>query len=135
MIYFDTELGMLANTERFELDERDQELVAARQKKRHNLGGIAEGDILILTNGDRRRAAAVYDDSVQPSSGAFPSIHLNSGGTGSFSGGLDRAIPLIHWCCVGIDTADFWIFHHDLPGAGRGVDCKIRVHVWRQESW
>jgi hypothetical protein len=138
-------------------DEKDRELLIQREAKRSLLigpqvgdyvifpdslgGGIRQfthywqddlkGDSLQTTVGSHKRA----DGTVHPCAGDV-SFYIDRDGECNFSGSLDKAIPKdkIFPSYNGTNQAlrygNVWFFHHDVPGAHRGVHAMITFKIW-----
>lgn len=114
-------------------DEKDAEIRNDRVENRRELDGPQVGDWIELRDGTRVQIAYVWEDRVQPRSVTCGgSVFLCESGRGSFSGGLDPAIPLDRIEKTGeMREAAFWFFHHGFSGAQRGVKTTVEVPVWK----
>ena len=111
-------------------DERDTEILQAREAAYNARQGPRVGDFIRRQDGQLARFSHDWGDGLQSSAGG--SFYLGNG-YGSFSGSLDPMIPqdriqptgelLLGW---------FWFFHHDFAGAGRGVNCEMLCRVYRE---
>lgn len=120
----------------FPLDDRNREIVAAALKLYWEPSRYAAypqvGDFVLTDPASRRlaRIAYVHPDSIQVARGG--SFHLCRDGTASYSGGLlpadRRPLQLLPYDAR---PGLFWIFHHNLAGAGRGVEFEADRRVWR----
>lgn len=112
------------------LDARDHEIVAAAQAGRDQYQGPRIGDFVLFPTGELERFCQSLHDSLQTAPGG--SFYLHSGGSSSFSGGLN---PPTKKKALELTTASlpgrFWFFHHGVSGAGRGVDCDIPCRVYK----
>lgn len=121
------------------LDSRDQRLVDERMRARAVLEADDRplaGDLVRMPDGALRRIArhwrddSGWDGGVQLSAGGR--FHLTRSGDCSFSGTLDPTIPPGRLRLTGERApAPLWIFHHDIPGGGRGVDATAAFRVWQ----
>lgn len=115
---------------RFGLDARDAEILAERVKAFDQIAGPRVGDFVEFSNGVTHRFAHDWGErGLQTTAGG--SWYLGKGYV-SFSGGLDPCIPRDSLTDTG-DTreGDVWFFHHDLWGAGRGIDARVTFRVYR----
>ena len=110
------------------LDEKDQAIVLAILARRKNITTPKVGDWV----GSSHRIASISGDKIQLSNGKFGwSFHLYKDGLGDFSGGLEPPIQSNTLADNGeTREGSFWIFHHNVVGAHRGVHFKIPVSVW-----
>lgn len=116
-------------------DDRDAAILAERQRARDAIAGPRVGDYVRMPDGTLRRFTYAWGDGLQTTCAGFGcSFYLCASGHASYSGGLDPTIAREH--IVATDETRpgaFWFFHHDLAGAGRGVDvtAPCRVYVVR----
>jgi len=115
---------------RFEFDERDAAIRAERLIEWQARSGPRVGDFVRLANGELRRFAHHWGDSIQPTSKGGGSFYFFGSGM-SMSGGLDPAIPIERIVDTG-ETRDgwCWFFHHGFSGAHRGVDFTVPCRVY-----
>jgi hypothetical protein len=114
---------------RIELDNRDRAIIANRVTRRDEQTGPRVGDYIIFANGVTRRISHIwFDEKAQTSDdGRF---HLTDYGL-SFGGSLYLPVPLDSLTDIGqMRAGSAWIFHHDSPGADRGVDFAIDCRVY-----
>jgi hypothetical protein len=118
-----------------QFDERDEEILRAREAIFNRVAGPRVGDFLRTADGVLRFTHD-WGDSIQTTVRAKhpcygdASFYL-SDGYASFSGSLDPAIDKK----ILIDTGEtmpgsFWFFHHDHAGAERGVSCSMICRVF-----
>lgn len=117
-----------------QFDATDAEIRDRRAQalKAHKLN---VGDFVRFSDDVVRRVSYIWPDedgrpeSVQTSDGG--SFYLGNGFV-SFSGSLHHGVPFDSFVDTG-DTfdGDVWIFHHDIPGAGCGVNTTIKFKIWR----
>jgi hypothetical protein len=110
-----------------EFDELDAELLWERYGLFQHDPKPRCGDFVRFACGTLRRISHIWPDGVQTSAGG--DWYLGHGYV-SFSGALYTSVPLS--TLVRTDETRegrFWFFHHDRPGAGRGVgfckDCRV----------
>lgn len=115
-------------------DDRDALLVASRRVALDAVAGPRVGDFVIFADGVTRRISHVWDcwedmpASVQTSDDG--SYYLGDGYV-SMSGGLHPGIPSDTLTLTDeLRPGAVWIFHHDLWGAGRGVETEIPFRVF-----
>lgn len=115
----------------YEYDERDQAIVAERAAFRMSFNTPLVGDFIMFATGEVERVSHVWHDSVQTSPVRAGTIYLGDPGFGSFSGGLNPSIPSSTIAPTGeMREGTFWIFHHDIWGAGRAVYFDIPCRVY-----
>ena len=124
-------------------DSRDAEILAARLAARANLPpGPRCGDYVREANGRETRITHVWrecakdgGDIIQAGGGSHGRFHLTSQGHASYSGGLDPGFPGSELTLTDeVKPGSAWFFHHDFPGAGRGVDFMIDERVWVRKA-
>lgn len=111
------------------IDERDQEIFADRAAAWLDDARPKCGDWIDFADGVSRRISHSWGEmGVQTSKGG--SWYLGEGYT-SFSGSLYPTVPLETLArTTELRPGSCWIFHHNLSGAGRGVDGEIPFRVW-----
>lgn len=113
----------------FEYDDKDEELRQQKIAARDAKTGCRNGDYIIFPSGETRRVSYHWGDSVQTSKGG--SWYISTCGASGFSGGLYMAVPIDTLTDTGeIRDAEFWFFHHDQSGAGRGVYVQMPCRVF-----
>lgn len=144
----------MIETDEIERDATDDAIIAARMADYDRRDGPRVGDFIRFADGQTRRASHVWpadwhDDNiarVQTSDGGSfylgglgprsATVDLMSGDEPgrafvSFSGALyngvraDALIPTTE-----LRDGSVWVFHHDWPGAGRGVDAVVPFRVY-----
>lgn len=117
----------------YEIDDRDRAIIAERQAAllERPEDEPRAGDVVEFADGIVRRVSYVWSDGVQSSDGG--SYYLGGSGHMSMSGSLYTTVPTETLTRVDGETreADAWMFHHDMPGAGRGVHFQVQVPVWK----
>lgn len=134
-----------------EFDGKDRELLKIREAKRmerQSKSGEPEvGDFVYMPvkegeEPDLRRFTHDWGDSIQTTCGprhpchGDTSFYIDRDGECSFSGSLDRSIPKDKIKIKengnggALRYGNIWFFHHDWPGAGRGVYAMISFKVW-----
>lgn len=114
-------------------DQRDADLLAARQEKWDARTGPRVGDFVIMPDGTLSRCTHDWQPwGGMQTGGEGGSYYLTNGGDASYSGGLDPAIDIDRFADTG-ETRDgaFWFFHHDSSGAHNGVQCTMPCRVYR----
>jgi hypothetical protein len=117
-------------------DDRDKEIYNARLTEWTAKDGPRVGDFVIMPNGEKRRFAHHWGDSIQPTSGGGGSFYWY-GPACSMSGGLDPAIPLCDlYDTHRVEPGAVWFFHHGYSGAHRAVGMSIpcRVYEYRKKE-
>ena len=137
-----------------EFDDKDKELLKVRARKNEKRKGPAVGDFVLMPSKDGepedvRRFTHDWGDSIQttistktradgtkhPCAGDS-SFYIDRDGECNFSGSLDAAIPKSKLVKKtdrygqAKRTGGIWFFHHDQPGAGRGVYATMMFKVW-----
>ena len=113
--------------------ERDLILIKDRIKNYHNRQGFKVGEFIHLPDGQKVIISHIWDDTVQTSGGG--SMHLNSGGGISFSGGLDSGIKKTDLILTEeFDSGQIWIFHEGLSGGNRGIHYKMPFRVYKTKT-
>jgi hypothetical protein len=142
-----------------EFDQKDKELLEVRmnaRKARQEESGAPEvGDFVIVECKDGGeeilRFTHEWDDTIQTTCRkGHPctndqSFYIDRDGECSFSGSLDRGLERSKIKRSEFTVVDgkkevlvqdmrygnVWFFHHDWPGAGRGVYARVEFKVWR----
>jgi len=113
--------------------EKDLILIKDRVKNYHNRQGFKVGEFIYLPDGQKVIISHIWEDTVQTSCGG--SMHLNSGGGISFSGGLDSGIKKTDLILTEkFDSGQIWIFHEGLSGGNRGVHYKMPFRVYKTKK-
>jgi len=113
--------------------EKDLILIKDRVKNYHNRQGFKVGEFIYLPDGQKVIISHIWEDTVQTSGGG--SMHLNSGGGISFSGGLDSGIKKTDLILTKeFDSGQIWIFHEGLSGGNRGVHYKMPFRVYKTKK-
>lgn len=118
-----------------ELDDRDQAILAQRRAVLNHYKGVRVGDFVRFADGVVRRVAHIWRDedgidfSIQTSNGG--SYYLGTGYV-SMSGSLyDGIKPWVLTRTDELREGSVWFFHHDLAGAGRGVNATMEFRVYQ----
>lgn len=123
-----------------ELDDRDRQLAGLRLAALACQPAPQVGEIVAGAGeeGDRRRIAYVWEAEQAPSGAWLALVQFADGGSFylgdgycSFSGALDSSESFALQVAPETVLASAWIFHHDHPGAGRGVDFLGIFRVWQ----
>lgn len=112
------------------LDARDQDILARCFAARQKLIEPCMGDFVLFPTGELERFSNNWGDRLQTSpSGGF---YLDRSGHGSLScGALNPSTPKDQLKRIDASLpGDFWFFHHDIAGAGRGVYFQIPCRVF-----
>jgi len=111
------------------LDAIDQEIIRKLIITRDQIGKPRIGDYVRFPTGQLERFSHDWGDGLQTSAGG--SFFLCTNGGASFSGGLNPCTPADKLKLTNATLpGSFWIFHHDIAGAGRGVYFKIPCRVF-----
>lgn len=112
-------------------DARDAEILAKLESAWDRRQGPRVGDFVLI--GDRYgRFSHDWGDGLQWSENG--SFYLGEG-YASFSGGLNKTIPLENLTLTDETRAgDFWFFHHGFAQAHSGVGARIACRVWRAKT-
>jgi hypothetical protein len=135
-----------------EFDDKDRELLIQREAKRSLLIGPQVGDYVVFPDslgGGIRQFTHDWGKDIQTTVSTMPrkdgtihpcagdvSFYIDRDGECNFSGSLDKAIPKnkIFPSYNGTNQAlrygNVWFFHHDQPGAHRGVHAMITFKIW-----
>lgn len=117
----------------------NSEILAKRTAKFEARPGIREGDFVRTSDGEYIRICAIWDfgsadqtPHVQTTNGRFgASYHLDEEGYLSFSGGLDRGLPMHLLRPTGEQRdGSCWFFDRGVPRAHAGVDVTIPCRVF-----
>lgn len=113
--------------------EKDIALIKERIKNYHNRPGFKVGGFIHLPDGQKVIISHVWEDTVQTSGGG--SMHINSSGGISYSGGLDSGIKKDDLILTDeLDSGQIWIFHEGLSGANRGVYYNMPFPVYKTKD-
>lgn len=114
-------------------DDRDQEILAEGLHAFNLVVGPRVGDYVIFADGVIRRLIYDWGDRVQGTDNG--SFHLSRSGRINASGRCYVDTPKGNLSPTG-DTmpGKVWFFHHDIPGAGRGVDAYADMRVFRSSD-
>jgi hypothetical protein len=113
------------------LDAKDQEILNNRIEAREQISGPRIGDYVRFPSGELERFSHDWRDSLQTSPPYSGEVYLLASGNGSFSGGLNPSIPVESLTLTEeFLPGKFWFFHHNTPGAGRGVYFSIPCRVY-----
>jgi hypothetical protein len=122
-----------------QFDERDAEILRAREATYNKIEGARVGDWLDMLDGTQRRFTHDWDEhGLQTTCGgthpcAGDQSFYFGDGYASFSGSLDPCVPREKIEATGeTRVAGVWFFHHDSAGAGRGVRAEIPFRVFRE---
>lgn len=114
-----------------EFDAIDQAHLGKVMVSREQIVRPRMGDFVRFPSGEIERFSHDWQDDLQTSPLWAGSFYLGGHGNASFSGGLNPAIPfdsLTH--SEQTMSGEFWFFHHNSPGAGRGVYFQIPCRVY-----
>ena len=113
-------------------DARDAEIRAANLAAWNEVEGPRVGDWVWMPDGEMRRFTHHWGDSIQttlPRSG--DACFYFGAGYMSFSGGLDRAIPIARIVATDqIRDGAAWFFHHNHATANNGVYFLVPCRVF-----
>jgi hypothetical protein len=115
-------------------DMKDQEhldkAIAGRKQKRHILGRLLVGDVVIMPDGQHMRFSHAWQKNIQTATGG--SFFLYGDGDAEFSGTLNPGIPKDRLVDTGGEiSARFWFFHHNEAKAHNGVYFSVMVPIYR----
>lgn len=117
--------------EHIKFDAKDQAFLEQVLTKRENIMKPRNGDYVRFPTGEIERVSHNWGDAFQTSPVWAGSFYLGGHGDASFSGGLNPSIPFDSLTLGDeIMSGEFWFFHHNSPGAGRGVYFKIPCRVY-----
>ena len=123
-----------------QFDEKDSGILLERQNSRYGIDGPSVGDYIVNSEGLYKRITHAWQDGFQTTlewtpSGSGGSFYIGRGGHMSYSGGLDLSIARDLLRNTGkYEPARAWFFHHDHHTGDNGVDCNVRVRVYRLEE-
>lgn len=112
------------------LNATDTKILARKLALLEAVEGPRVGDFVVFESHPRRprRVSEFWFGGAQTSDGG--SFHLGEGSL-SFSGGLAPAVPLESLTLTEhTRTGSCWFFHHDSPGAGRGITVYVPFRVY-----
>lgn len=110
-------------------DERDKKIILDRSAIMLNKTSPSVGDVVIFSDGTRRRISYNWGDCVQTSD--HGNFYLGREFT-SFSGSLCKTIPIGLLTKTNKKQLDkCWFFHHDQHEAHNDVTVKILWKVWK----
>lgn len=110
------------------LDTRDSSRVAELIQALDQDTNSRVGDYVRFADGTMQRISHRWPEGVQTSTGGR--FHLGRFGC-SFSGSLNPVVPYSSLRLTDEKRDGWvWIFHHDFPRAGGGVDFKIPFRVY-----
>lgn len=113
----------------YQFDDIDEQIKLARIAARDRIERPRIGDYVRFPTGQLERLSHDWGDEFQTSPSG--SIYLHEKGLGSFSGGLNPSTPLDKMKLTNKHLpGNFWFFHHDCAGAGRGVYFHIPCRVY-----
>lgn len=122
--------------ENFQFDATDRVQLDKLMIAREQIARPRVGDYVRFATGELERISHDWGDGLQTSPVWAGSYYLCSNGNASFSGGLNPLIPFETLTITEkSESGDFWFFHHNIAGAGRGVwfSCPCRVYVTTAE--
>jgi hypothetical protein len=115
------------------LDLTDIAILFRRVAAREATDGPRLGDYVLFPGGQLERFSHDWGDSIQTAPGG--SFFIYRSGEAEFSGGLNPSIPVDKLELTEATLpGSFWFFHHDEPGAGRGVNCTIDCRVYKTSA-
>lgn len=118
-----------------QFDATDQALLAKLTLAREQIARPRIGDYVRFSTGELERFSHDWDVGLQTSPVWAGSYYLCSHGNASFSGGLNPPIPFESLTLAEeVMDGDFWFFHHNMAGAGRGVSFSIPCRVYSTTS-
>lgn len=119
----------------FQFDATDQALLDKLIVAREQIARPRIGDYVRFPTGEVERFSHDWGDGLQTSPEWAGSYYLCSHGNASFSGGLNPSIQFESLTLPGKSASgDFWFFHHNMAGAGRGVMFSIPCRVYATTS-
>lgn len=114
---------------RYEIDDRDREIIAERTAKFDLDQKPRVGDYVRFNDGALRRISETWGGTHLQTSGGG-SYYLGNGYV-SMSGSLCSGVaPETLTLTDERRLGSVWIFHHDWRGAGNGVDASIEFRVY-----
>lgn len=114
-------------------DNRDCNILEVARIVREGFDGPRCGDFILFPTGELERFSYDWGEEMQTS--ADGSFYLGLSGRASFSGALNPATPKAQMKRLAVSLPGaFWFFHHDEPGAGRGVACTLECRVFRTSA-
>jgi hypothetical protein len=110
-------------------DVKDTKIISERSTIMLNKTSPSVGDVVIFSDGTRRRISYNWGEDVQTSD--YGSFYLGGEFT-SFSGSLCKSIPISLLTKTNKkQLGECWFFHHNYPEAHNGVTVKILWKVWK----
>lgn len=115
----------------YEFDEIDQKILEECVAARDKIDRPRIGDFVRFPTGQLERFSYDCGDRLQTSPIRAGSFYLGRDGLASFSGSLNPPIPLDSVRLTDETLqGEFWFFHHNQVGAGRGVGFSIPCRVY-----
>ena len=140
-------------------DAKDEGILAKREELFNQRSGPRVGDYVIFPDEHTGRFSHDWGESIQTTDGRYGQSFYLGNGYADFSGGLNpstlrflllSSLPIdcqqALAACTGLNPSipksalmdtgkpmrgTFWFFHHDMPGAYRGVRFSIACRVFR----
>ncbi|MEH2525842.1 MULTISPECIES: hypothetical protein [unclassified Bradyrhizobium] len=115
-----------------QLDQRDQNILAARVTAWEGVQGPRVGDYVIMPDGEYRRFTHDWGADIQTTcKGASGSFYFGTGYM-DYSGGLDPALLKSRLVPTDeIKPGPVWFFHHNERRAHNGVYALVDCRVYR----
>lgn len=121
--------------EHSQLDATDQALLGKLIVAREQIERPRIGDYVRFPTGEVERFSHDWNEGLQTSPVWAGSYYMCSHGNASFSGGLNPSIQVESLALTEESlSGDFWFFHHNEAGAGRGVSFSIPCRVYATTS-
>src|SRR5208282_6740930 len=112
-------------------DAKDEGILAKREELFNQRSGPRVGDYVIFPDEHTERFSHDWGESIQTTDGRYGQSFYLGNGYADFSGGLNPSIPKSALMDTGKPMrGTFWFFHHDMPGAYRGVRFSIACRVY-----
>lgn len=119
----------------FEFDEVDQKLLQTKMAAWEKDEGPRIGDFVRFPSGELERLCSNHLTRMQTSPVWAGSYFLGGSGKVSFSGSLNPIIPADSLTPTNeLEDGEFWFFHHDEVGPGRGVRFSIPCRVFETSA-
>jgi|WetSurMetagenome_2_1015567.scaffolds.fasta_scaffold542933_2 hypothetical protein len=116
-----------------ELDAINLKLIELREANYNRISSPRVGDYIVMKDKSLQRFSHEWEDGLQTTDGRFGcSFHMFSNGGVSFSGGLNPTVKFenIQLLSGDLHFGLFWMFDHDISGAGREINFSIAVRTY-----
>lgn len=122
--------------ETWKKDPENLRILKKRLSNRNKNKKLMSGDYIIRPDGTYTRVTHIWgygkNDTIQTGGDVYGRYYLQDGGYLDYSGGLDSGYKFSQLAKTNKTKIGWvWFFHHNVSGAGRGVDFPAKMRVWR----